>query len=122
MPTLAAAKNDKPHEHFRKSYSVDVSSIALATARTDKDWVVMFNRNFDTSSWMELYEIVHHLASDGRELFGTGLKYLNKLIENTWGTKKNFKSNILMIHKILPKFMKILSYEYLEPYGGYYKV
>ena len=57
---------------------------------------------------------------DGRELFDTGLKYLNKFIENTWGTKI-FESNIFVIHKVLPKFTKILSYEYLEPYSMYHK-
>ena len=46
----------------------------------------------------------------GRELFGNGLKYLYKLIENHVETKI-FKSNIFVIGKVLPKFMKIL---YLE--------
>ena len=55
---------------------------------------------------------------DGRELFDTGLKYLTnyKLIENTWRTKI-FEFNTFVIHKVLPKFMKILSHEYKEPYG-----
>ena len=54
---------------------------------------------------------------DGRELFDTGLKYLNKLIKNTWRNK--IEINIFVIHKALPKFMKILSREYLEPYGNH---
>ena len=69
---------------------------------------------------MERYDKVFQpFSGDGRELFDTGLKYLNKLIENTWRTKI-FKSNIFVIHKVLPNFMKILSYEYLEPYGRRY--
>ena len=56
--------------------------------------------------------------SDDMELFGTGLKYLNKLMENTWRTKI-FESNIFVIHKVLPKFTKILSHECLEPHCMY---
>ena len=33
-----------------------------------------------------------------------------------WGTKI-FGANIFMIHRVLPKFTKILSHENLEPYG-----
>ena len=68
-----------------------------------------------------LFQLLHSsifrpFSGDSRELFDTGLKYLNKLIENTWRTKI-FKSKIFVIHKVLPKFTKILSHEYLEPYG-----
>ena len=63
---------------------------------------------------MEQYE--NFPFGNGREHFNTGLKYLNKLIENTWGTKI-FESNIFVIHKVLPKFTKILSHEYLELNG-----
>ena len=59
--------------------------------------------------------------SGGRELFSTGLKYLNKLIKNTWRAKI-LKSNIFMIHKVLLKFTKILLHEYLEPYGIYHRM
>ena len=52
---------------------------------------------------------------DGRKLFNP-CKATDPLIENIWRTKI-FESKIMMIHKVLPKFMKILSYEYLEPYG-----
>ena len=69
---------------------------------------------------MERYEKVFRpFSGDGRELFNTGLKYLNKLIENTLRTKI-FESNIFVIHKVLPNFTKILSHEYLEPYSGRY--
>ena len=40
------------------------------------------------------------------------------MIENIWRTKI-FESNIFVIHKVLLKFTKILSQEYLEPYGTY---
>ena len=63
---------------------------------------------------MEQYE--NFPFGDGREHFNTDLKYLNKLIENTWGTKV-FESNIFVIYKVLPKFTKILSHEYLELNG-----
>ena len=65
---------------------------------------------------MEQYEKLTFPFGDSRELFNTGLKYLNKLTENT-GRTNIFESNIFMIHKVLPKFTKILSHEYLEPYG-----
>ena len=47
----------------------------------------------------------------GRELFDIGLKYLSKLIENTWRTKI-FESNIFVIYKVA-----ITDHEYLKPYG-----
>ena len=65
---------------------------------------------------MEQYEKLTFPFGDSRELFDTGLKYLNKLIENTRRTNI-FESNIFMIHKVLPKFTKILSHKYLEPYS-----
>ena len=64
---------------------------------------------------MEQYEKVFNLAMAYRELFDTGLKYLNKLIENR---TKIFESNIFVIHKVLLKITKILSHKYLEPYGN----
>ena len=65
----------------------------------DTDWVgcsvTPAGSNFDTSWFaaaIELDGTVQESFSfgDGRELFNTGLKYLNKLIENTWRTK-NFR-------------------------------
>ena len=68
---------------------------------------------------MEWYEKVSQpFSGGGREFFDTGLKYLNKPIENTWRTKI-FEFKSFVIHKVLPKFTKILSHEYLEPYGIY---
>ena len=52
---------------------------------------------------------------DGRELFNL-CKATDLVIENIWRTKI-FKFNVFMIHKVLPKFTKILSHKYLEPYG-----
>ena len=63
----------------------------------------------------EQYESFPFAFGDGRELFDTSLKYY-KLLENTW-RKKIFETNIFMIHEVLLKFTKILSHEYLEPYG-----
>ena len=79
--------------------------------------------NFDTSWFAAAIELDGTVQEsfpfgDGRELFDISLKYLNKLTENTWRTKI-YKSNIFVIHKVLPKFTKILSHEYLEPYGMY---
>ena len=54
---------------------------------------------------------------DGRELFNL-CKATDSVIENIWRTKI-FKSNIFVIHKVLPKFTTILSHEHLEPYGNY---
>ena len=65
-------------------------------------------------NWYE--KVFRPFSGDSRELFDIGLKYLNKLIEITWRTKI-FESKIFVIHKVLPKFTKILSHEYLEPYG-----
>ena len=73
---------------------------------------------FDTSLFaaaIELEGIVREKfpVSDGREFSNAGLKHLNKLIENTCliQNTKIFKSNIFMIHNVLPKFTKILSHE-----------
>ena len=52
---------------------------------------------------------------DGRELFNP-CKTIDPVIEDIWRTKI-FKFNIFVIHKVLPKFMKMLSHEYLEPYS-----
>ena len=59
----------------------------------------------------------------GRELFDNGLKYLNKLIGNhvpQFSRNKIFETNIFVTCKPLPKFMKILSHETLEPCGYVY--
>ena len=59
---------------------------------------------------MEWYEKVSQpFSGGGREFFDTGLKYLNKLIENIWITKI-FESKIFVIHKVLPKFKNIWSH------------
>ena len=50
---------------------------------------------------------------DGRELFDTASKCSKP--ENTWSTKIFEATNIFMIHKALPKSMKILSHENLDP-------
>ena len=78
--------------------------------------------NFDTSWFAAAIQLDGAVREsfpfgDGRELFDTGLKYLNKLTENTWRTKI-LDSNIFVIHKVLLKFTKMLSHKYLEPYGS----
>ena len=55
--------------------------------------------NFDTSWFAAAIQLDGAVREsfpfgDGRELFDTGLKYLNKLTENTWRTKI-LDSNIL---------------------------
>ena len=67
--------------------------------------------NFDTSWFAATIQLDGAVREsfpfgDGRELFDTGLKYLNKLTENTWRTK-SLDSNIFVIYKVLLKFTKI---------------
>ena len=76
--------------------------------------------NFDTSRFAAATELDITVQGSypfggSRELFNL-CKATDSVIENTWRTKI-FESNIFVIHKVLPKFMKILSHEYLEPYG-----
>ena len=76
--------------------------------------------NFDTTRFATAIELDGTVQEsfpfgDGRELFNP-CKATNPVIENIWRTKI-FKSNIFAIHKVLPKFMKILSHKYLEPYS-----
>ena len=78
--------------------------------------------NFDTSRFAAAIELDGTVQGsfpfgDGRELFNP-CKATDPVIENIWRTKI-FKSNIFVIHKVLPKFTKILSHKYLEPYGSY---
>ena len=80
--------------------------------------------NFDISRFaaaIELDEMVQGSFpfGDGRELFNM-CKVTDPVLENIWRTNI-FESNIFVIHKVLPKFTKILSHEYLEPYGSYYQ-
>ena len=75
--------------------------------------------NFDTFRFAAAIELDGMVQErfpfgDGRELFNP-CKAKDPVIENIWRTKI-FEPNIFVIHKVLPKFTKILSHEYLEPY------
>ena len=77
--------------------------------------------NFDTSCFAAAIELDRTVQGsfpfgDGRTLFNP-CKATDPVIENIWRTKI-FECNIFVIHKVLPKFTKILSHEYLEPYGS----
>ena len=76
--------------------------------------------NFDTSWFAAAVKLDGTVQEcfpfgDGREFFNP-CKAKDPVIENIW-RNKIFKSNIFVIHMVLPKFTKILSHEYLEPYG-----
>ena len=76
--------------------------------------------NFDTSRFAAAIKLDGTVQGsfpfgDSRELFNP-YKATDPVIENIWRTKI-FESIIFLIHKVLLKFMKILSLEYLEPYG-----
>ena len=76
--------------------------------------------NFDTSRFAAAIELDGTVQGsfpfgDGREFFNP-CKAMDPVIENIWRTKI-FESNIFMIHKVLPKFMKILSHECFEPHS-----
>ena len=43
------------------------------------------------------------------------LEIFKQIYKNTW-RNKIFETNIFMTRKVIPKFMKILSHTYLEPY------
>ena len=72
----------------------------------DTDWVrcsvTPASSNFDASWFAAAIELEGTVQEgfpfgDGKELFDTGLKYLNKLIVNTWRTKI-FESNIFVYY------------------------
>ena len=84
----------------------------------------MLSSNFDTSRFAAAIVLDGTLTiqgsfpfCDGSELFNP-CKATDPVIENIWRTKIS-EYNIFVTHKILPKFTKILSHEYLEPYGMY---
>ena len=81
---------------------------------------MLAGNNFDTSRFavaVEMDGMVQESFSfyDGSELFNP-CKAMDPVIENIWRTKI-FVSNIFMIHKVLPKFTKILTTEKLKPYS-----
>ena len=80
--------------------------------------VTLAGSNFRFVAAIEMDGTVQEIFSfgDGSELFNP-FKATDPVIENIWRTKI-FVSNIFVIHKVLPKFTKILCHKYLEPYGS----